>query len=222
MAAPYIPPKEADLINWSQNFADLILASPSTYGLAPSDAAAIVAANDPWQAAYVTATNPGTRTEVTVAAKNAAKIAAVIVFRTYAAQVRINPGVSNSDKLDLGLNLPNNAPSPIVVPPTFPLISIAGAGPGQHEIRFADSTTPSARAKPQNVIQMLLFRGIAVGPIVDPALCAFHAGVTKQPYQSIFSNPADAGKVATYFGRWVTRTGELGPWSAATSMTIAF
>ena len=222
MAAPYIPPKEADLALWSQNFADLIDAAPSTYGLAPSDAAAIVAANDPWQASYLLATNPTTRTEVTVAQKNADRIAAVIVFRTYASQIRLNPGVSNSDKLALGLNLPNNAPSPIPPPPTFPILAIASAGPGMHEIRFADSASPSSRRKAANAVQMQLFRGVAPAAIPDPANTTFYAAVTKQPFASVFTDPAEAGDVATYFARWVTRTGELGPWSAAVSMTVAF
>lgn len=222
MAAPYIPPKDADLANWSQNFADLIDAAPSTYGLQPSDAATIVAANNAWQAAYALAVNPTTRTTVTVADKNTQKIAAVIIFRTYAAQIRLNPGVSNPDKLALGLNLPNNSPSPIPPPPTFPILGIASAGPGQHEIRYADSASPSARKKAANALQMQLVRGVAVAAIADPALCSFLANVTKQPYQSVFTDPADAGKVATYFARWSTRNGELGPWSAGVSMTVAF
>jgi hypothetical protein len=35
-------------------------------------------------------------------------------------------------------------------------------------------------------------------------------------------NPIDAGKTASYFARWVTRTGLFGPWSLPQSMTIAF
>ena len=222
MAAPYIPPKDADLVNWSTNFDTLITANPALYGLSPADAVAIAAANATLLAAYALVVAPATRTTVTIAAKNAAKVAFITLARTYASQIRLNPGVTNADKLDLGLNLPNNNPSPIPPPPTWPLLSIPSAGPGLHEIRYADSASPTTRAKPQLVIQMQLFRGIAAGVIVDPALCSFLAGVTVNPFQSVFTNPADAGKVATYFARWLTRSGELGPWSAGQSMTIAF
>ena len=222
MAAPYIPPKDADLAAWAQNFSDLITAAPTTYGLQPSDAVTIAASNSTWQAAYLVAVTPSTRTEVTVAAKNAAKVAFVALARTYSSQIRLNPGVLNSDKLALGLNLPNNSPSPIPPPVTWPIVSIPTGGPGLHEIRYADSSTPSTRGKPANAVQMQLFRGVAAAAIPDPADCQFLAGVTRQPYQSIFSDPADAGKVATYFARWLTRNGEVGPWSAGVSMTIAF
>jgi hypothetical protein len=222
MAAPYIPPKDADLALWAQNFADLIDASPALYGLLPADAVAIFTANLTFQTAFVVATNPATRTTVSIAAKNAAKVALITLARTYASQIRINPGVTNADKLDLGLNLPNGSPAPIPPPATWPLLALPTAGPGLHEVRYADSSSPASRAKPPLVVQLQLFRGVAVAAIVDPLLCDFLAAVTKNPYQSIFTDLADAGKVATYFGRWLTRSGELGPWSAGVSMNIAF
>jgi len=220
MAAPYIPPKDADLALWAQNFSDLITANPATYGLLPADAVAIAASNATWQAAFIVATNPATRTTVTIAAKNAAKVAFIALARTYGSQIRINPGVTNADKLDLGLNLPNNSPSPIPPPVTWPILALPSAGPGLHEVRYADSSSPASRAKPPLVVQLQLFRGVAVAAIVDPALTSFLAGVTKNPYQSTFSDPADTGKVATYFGRWLNRNGQVGPWSAPVDMVV--
>lgn len=228
---PYIPTKDSAVDSWATNFATLITASPATYGLDATAALAIQTARDSFHAAYLlggsTGTpphpvNPTTFTRVTVASKNAEKIAMLGLVRSYAAQIRLNPGVTNADKTALGLNLPNNTPTPIATPTTFPLLAIAGAGPGQHEIRYADNTTPASRKKPAGAIQMELYRGVAVAAITDPTLTSLLGLVTKQPYQSIFSNPADAGKIATYFARWVTRTGKVGPWSAAVSMTVAF
>lgn len=221
MTAPYIPPKDADLVNWGDNFATLITAAPATYGLDASDALAIQTAFDTFDAAYTIAINPATRTTPSIADKNAAKVAFVGLARTYASQIRLDPGVTNMDKLDLGLNLPNNSPAPIPAPLTWPLLDLPTAGPGLHELRYADSATPASRAKPANATAMLLFRGIGTAVITDPEACTFLAAVTKQPYQSTF-DPADAGKIATYFARWQVRNGGLGPWSAGQSMTIAF
>jgi hypothetical protein len=236
-AIPYIPTRDSALDSWADNFQTLIAASPATYGLDPADATAITNAFNTWHAAYLlggsTGTppvpvNPSTFTRVTVAAKNAEKIAMVVIVRSYASQIRINPGVSNSDKTALGLNLPNNSPSPIGAPTTFPLLALVSAGPGTHEVRYADSTTPAARKKPTGVIGLQLFRGVGVAPIADPAGCAYLDTLTVQPYQSVF-DPGDVGKVATYFGRWVTRGRQaggaaslVGPWSSAVTMTVAF
>ncbi len=220
MAAPYIPPKDAMLNDWLNNFSDLITAAPATYGLDAPAAADIAVAVGDWNTAYALVIVPATKTKVTVAAKNAAKVAAVTLCRTYASQIRINPGVLNSDKIALGLNLPNNSPSPIPPPATFPLLAIQSAGPLLHVIRYADNTTPDLRKKPAGAIQMELWRGVGTAVIADPALCSLLALVTKQPYQSVF-NPADAGKMATYFARWSLRTGGYGPWSASINMTVA-
>lgn len=235
--APYIPSRDSALDVWADNFQTLIAALPATYGLTAGDAAAITTAFNTWHAAYLLGgstgsppvpVNPSTFTSVTVAAKNAAKIAMTQLNRAYASQIRINPGVSNSDKTALGLNLPNNAPSPIGQPITFPLLNIVSAGPGTHELRFADNTTPSIRKKPFGAVGMQLFRGVAADPIDDVSACQYLATLTTQPYLSSFLI-GDNGKVATYFARWVTRGRQAGgaaqlegPWSAPVSMTVAF
>lgn len=219
MAAPYIPPKDSDLNDWLNNFSTLITASPTTYGLTAPDAVIIAAAVALWNSAYALVVDPGTKTIVTVAAKNAEKVAVVSICRTYASQIRINPGVTNPDKVDLGLNLPNNSPSPIAAPTTFPLLSIQQSGPLIHVIRYADNTTPDSRAKPAGALQMELWRTAAGAAVLSPDDCALWATLTKQPFNSVFGS-GDRGKVATYFARWVTRTGLVGPWSAAIDMNI--
>lgn len=236
-AAPYIPARDSTLDSWADNFSTLVTASPATYGLTAPDAVAIANAFATWHAAYLLGgstgsppvpINPSTFTTVTVAAKNSAKFAMIVILRTYASQIRINPGVTNADKIALGLNLPNNTPSPIPVPLTFPLLSIVSAGPGTQIIRFADSATPASRAKPFGAVGMQLFRGVGVAAITDVNLTDFYAQLTSQPFQASFLI-GDAGKVATYFARWITRgrtvgeaAAQLGPWSAPVSQNIAF
>lgn len=227
MSVPYIPPREVDLVNWADNFATLITAAPATYGLAAGDATIIQGLVNAWDAAYAAGTDPGTRTPVTVAAKNTAKLAMLPVVRTYASQIRLNPGVANSDKLNLGLNLPNNSPSPIPTPSTQPVVIVMQAINLRHILKFRDETaSPTSRAKAPGSIGLELWRGIGTTPIVDPALCTYIGTFVKVPFNSDF-DAGDAGKIATYFGRWVTRAGSVGynqalqgPWSNAVSFGI--
>lgn len=227
MAAPYIPPRDVDLVNWADNFSALITAAPATYGLAPADASIIAAAVSAYDSAYADATNPGTRTPVTIAAKNTAKLAMLPILRTYASQIRLNPGVANMDKVDLGLNLPNNSPAPIPAPSTIPVITIINATPLRHTMKFRDEVaSPTSRAKAPLTIGMELWRVIDTVGKTDPDLASFYGTMVKVPFVSEF-DAGDVGKVATYFGRWVNRAGAVGinrsltgPWSAAVSMTI--
>jgi len=227
MAAPYIPARETDLVTWADNFAALITATPSVYGLDAAAALIIQTAVDTWDAAYALAVNPSTRTPTTVADKNSAKLAMIPIIRTYASQIRLNPGVTNMDKVALGLNLPNNTPAPIPAPTTIPVLTIMSATPLRHTMKFRDEmASPTSRAKAPLSIGLELWRGIDSIALTDPADADFVGMMVKVPFFSDFDT-ADVGKVATYFGRWANRAGSAGnnqaltgPWSVAVSMTI--
>jgi hypothetical protein len=216
----YIPSKEALLLAFATNFSTLITAVPATYGLTAPDAVAIAAVVNPFAAAYALATNPATRTTITIDTKDTAKAAMLVTVRRYAQLIKSDVAVNDEDKLALGIGIRDLVPTPIVAPATFPLLNPVGAGPLTHELRFADNLTPDSRAKPAGALGMQLFRSIGVVPPGSAAAASFLAFVTKQPYVSAFDE-ADKNKTAYYYARWQTRTGLVGPWSQVASFTIA-
>jgi hypothetical protein len=133
--------------------------------------------------------------------------------------IKRNRGISNAAKLSLGLNLLRPARLAVPAPSTSPILSVIGATPGVHTIRFADEDTPNARAKPAGAIAMQLFRAVGERAASDPRQATYYASVTRQPFAVTFDH-ADNGKVATYFARWITRTGLVGPWSRAVSSRV--
>jgi len=219
MAAPYIPSKDADLADWSNNFSTLITAAPTTYGLVAGDATNISDVVDPFLAAYAIIVVPATKTVVTVADKNTTKFAMLSVVRGYAQRVAVNPGVSDSDKIALGLNLHGTPPTPVPPPTTIPLLSLLGATPLNFTLRYADELTPDKRSKPFGAVRLDTFVKIDTAPKVDPEDSLYYGGFTKQPAFVTFA-PEDAGKYATIWGRWATRKGDVGPWSAPVSQII--
>lgn len=215
MQAPYIPPKDADLVSWAQNFADLISATPATYGLTSANALTISAANDAWQLAYATAINPPTRTKPSVADKDAAKAAFLGIARPFAILVRNNQGVSNMDKLDLGLNVPDQTPTPIPVPTSSPGMVFVAATPLQHTLRFNDSNNPTLRGKkPDGAIGIEIYRTVGLAPTTDPDDAVYVGSYTQNPIAVDYQN-ADRTKYATYFGRFVIRARPVGTAGAA-------
>ena len=219
MAGPYIPTRDTDLNLWLNNFASLITADPPLYGLQASDAVTIQGLADDFDAALTLATDPSTRTTVTIAAKDAAKAAALPVIREYAQMIKANVGVTDEDKAALGLNLDDNTVTTIPPPASQPLIAIIGATPLQHTLRYSDANTPDSRSKPEGVDGMVLYRTIAATGQEDQTAGLFNQLVTRQPFASDF-DPEDVGKVCTYFARWYNRKGELGPWSTPINMVI--
>lgn len=216
----YIPARDTDLATWSDNFSTRITATPGTFGLLAADAVAIAAVVTPWLTAYSTAVNPSTRTPVTIAAKDDAKIAMLDLVRIYAVQISLNAGVLASDKVDVGVNPRTSTPTPIPTPTTMPVLSIPSAIPYGHVIRYRDElSSPTSKAKPYGTTQLQLYATASTTPIVDPTALLFNKVLTKAP-SVIEWDPTDAGKVAYYAARWQTRGGKVGPWSAIVSMTI--
>jgi hypothetical protein len=224
MQAPYIPSKDADFDSWLVNFSNLLTASPTTYGLVSGDAVIVAGVTTTWSAAYAAATNPGTRTSVTIAAKDAARNNATATVRPYAVSISRNPAVDNGDKVDIGVNLPNPARTPIPAPTTQPALSLRSAAHFQHVLAYRDTSTPTSKAKPFGAVQMELRVTVATGSSSDPEAAKPLTQATKSPVFISWTSP-DVGKTATYFARWVTKSGpggqaQYGPWSAPFPVVI--
>lgn len=221
MSTSYIPATDAGLAAWSANFEGIVDGDYAALGLTMGQAAAVTAADTAYQAAYTAAIDPSTRTPVTIAAKDAARAALLGTVRPVAIQVRNNPAVSDATKVSLGLTVPTVTPTPVPAPTTVPTLAVLQGTPGIHKIESRDDSTPTSKAKPPGSLQLQLWVAYGVAPAPDPTTAEFEGVYTKSPF-SVSLPVAQAGKVATYFGRWVTRRGLVGPWSGGASMTVGF
>lgn len=219
MYPSYIPTKQEDLATWATNFSALLTASPTTYGLAAGDASVVASAVGAYTTALTAALDPGTRTQVTVNTKDAARANLLAIVRPFAVNISNNPGVATNDKIDIGVNPRTNSPTPVPAPSTVPLLTFIAATPGQHTLRAADQNTPDTRGKPFGVIAMQLYAFVGTTVPTGPEDATFLGVYTKQPIGVNFI-PADAGKKAYYWARWQTRTGLTGPWSTVLSQTV--
>lgn len=221
MTTSYIPAQDGAFASWLLNFRtqlDLGVGVPPATG---GDVANVDAVDTAYQAAYLLATDPLTRTPTTVAAKNTAKSNALAVVRPVAQLINNDVSVSDADRITLGLTVRATTPTPISAPTTFPLLDLLNATPGVHTIQYRDSATPTSKAKPAGALQMELYQAIGTTPAPDPTTSVFLSVQTKSPFL-VAQDPANVGKVATYFARWITRTGLVGPWSSGVSLTVAF
>lgn len=219
-ATKYIPAQDCKALTWLQTFARGIQSDPAAYQLGVSDSGLISNAVNLYEATYADAHDPAERTAVAVNVKDEARNAAITLCRQYSALIKVNAGISNGLKIAIGVRPLNRSRQSVVAPGTSPLLNVIGATPGAQTLRYADSNTPQTGAKPFGVIQLQLF--VAVGPerIADPEQAKFVGGFTKNPVGIPFDN-SDDGKVATYFGRWATLKGDVGPWSLPVSMRVA-
>lgn len=220
-SAPYIPASDAGTEAWAVNFDSIVAVDYASLGVSAPEAAAITAATGTYVVALLAATDPGTRTAVTIAAKNVAKASLLATVRPIAQRIAIDPTIGDMEKVDLGLNPHTAGPSPITAPGTFPVLGILRATPGQMMLKYVDSATPDTKAKPYGVIHMETWRSIGTVVAPTPVGALYYGPITKSPTAIDFDS-GDAGKIATIFGRWVNANGLTGPWSSGVAMTIAF
>jgi uncharacterized small protein (DUF1192 family) len=219
-SSSYIPAEDAQFRTWAEAFAGGISADPPRYFLTPAQAASIQGVVDDFVAKLAIATNESTRTKPTIIAKDDARHVAESLCRQYAILIKDNAGISDDDKVAIGVRPINPNREPINCPQTSPLLNIVAATPGSHTVRFSDSMDPEKRAKPFGASELQLFLAITEedqAPLTD---AKFYAKVTKNPVGVEFSQ-ADDGKVATYYARWASVRGEVGPWSLPVSIRIA-
>lgn len=224
MQNPYIPSTDADFATWLENLAMLIAATPTDYGLVTGDATIISGVNTSFQAAYLLAVNPATRTAPTIADKDAERTAATATVRPYCIQISQNMGVSDALKLGVGVNLPNTARPRIPAPTTQPVLVHAQSNPGVITLRYYDVTTPLSKAKPFGATGIQIRQIVGTAPAVTPDAADYVDTWTKSP-NTVTTLSGDIGKILTLWGRWVTKSGpagvaQFGPWSTALSVGI--
>lgn len=224
MQTSYIPSKKADFALWLANFATLIAATPTDYGLIAGDATIISGVNTTYQSAYTAAATPETRTSATIAEENSQRALSTSTMRPYAVTVSRNAAVSDELKIGLGVNLPNSARTPVPAPTTQPVLSHLQSNHLAAILDYRDATTPTSKAKPFGAIAMEMRQIIGTAPAVNPDDAGTIGLVTKSPTNLAFGS-GDVGKIVTLWGRWVTRSGpagvsQSGPWSAALSFGI--
>ena len=218
--AGYIPAEDGKALTWMQKFSGVLSASPATYNVSDADAENLAMLVGRFAEAYPLSVNELTHGRVTVARRDEARGFAEQACRTFAILIKANAGISDPDKIAIGVRPVNPGRTPIDSPTSFPLLSVLGGTPLAQTVRYADSATPDSRRKPFGAIQLQLFVTLAEGVAADPADARLQGTHTRNPVGVGFDK-ADDGKVATYFARWITRRGEAGPFGPGASMRVA-
>lgn len=220
MGSSYIPYRDAEALGWMQNFAAKLSSSSAIYLVSGADAANVSGLVTDFAEAMAVLTDPSRRTRTSVSDKSYARTAAEEICRRFAMQIKQNGGISDQDKIAIGVRPITTSRQANYVPESSPVLNLVGATPGSHTVRFTDSMMPELKGKPHGAFQIQLFRAIADAEVESPAEAPFYGAFTRNPVGVAF-DAADDGKVATYFARWAGRRGDVGPWSNGVSMRIA-
>jgi hypothetical protein len=128
-------------------FANGIAANTALYQVTSADAATCVAAVNDCTAKYAVWNNPATRTIGSLEAKDASKASALGICRVFYGLIQRNVGISDENKLLIGVTPMNNSRTPRPCPSTAPSMTIVASTPGALTAQFRDGTDGRGGAK---------------------------------------------------------------------------
>lgn len=151
--------------------------------------------------------------------KDEARSAYVSAIRPLVRRLQASSVVSDAEKASLGITVAQT-PGPTGPPTTAPICTIECGNRLQQTLRFVDSATPTRKAKPAGTIGVEIWNHVGTTPPAGESDLRFVAVDTSSPYVMTFDS-SDGGKTNYVWMRWVSPTGERGPWSEQAQATIA-
>ena len=223
MANDYIPRPDIEAANYLGRFAEAVAQQAARWNVPVAEVEAAQGTAAAFAEALATANDPATRTAPMIERKNAARRKAELVCRRVVARLRGNPDLKDADRAELGLRRPPGGRGTRRRPPeSAPALVVQPTGGcfSMHSVSFRDAATPDRRGKPPHATSLRLFRVVSDAPVTLPAEAEYVADATRSPLR--LSRPDGAGgRWITYFARWSSRRGEMGPWSNPRSVRAA-
>jgi hypothetical protein len=215
----YIPDSDAEFDTWFNNFMTVLNKKQAALGLAASDMAALTSELAGWNADYPAFVTARSELAAATQTKNQRRASSKAMLRKMVRVLQANPNMTDTDRAELDITVPDTTRTRAAVPTTRPVMKISTAESLRHVLDFFDETTPNSKAKPEGILGCEISCQIDGPEPLDPDEMKILAIDTATPYVATFKGE-DGGKTAYYRARWVNTRGEKGPWSQLYSATI--
>ena len=214
--ADVLPSSDANFDLWGQQFQGAWV--PATFNVILPSAVSVTAAAADFTTKLLAATDPTTRTSVTIAAKEVSRTAASVLYRAgvRAAQAAFLAGTATEPQLNnLGVRANSLIRTPIGQPVFAPILTSDGNLTGQTRMRITQ-VDPSTGVAVTTRRFALGITGVEVQRKVGAGewLLRFSSKRTK-----LFdlTNDLSVGTVTLYRARYYTARGLTSPWSLTTT-----
>jgi hypothetical protein len=147
----FLPSREADLAQWTAQFAEKILLAPTSYSLTQAQATHFGELNTAWQEAFAAIRSDDTNTTSARVTKDEAKAAVISDARALARIIQASPTVTNTQRAALNLTVPDDVITPIPAPEIRPLVMIAKVVENTVYLRLIDEANPNRRGRPATI-----------------------------------------------------------------------
>ncbi len=207
----FLPDTDAGLLAWSSNFSTLITATPTAYGLTAGNATDYATAQTAYASALTAATEPSTRGNATVLAKDIARDELIALTRLFARQVGNTMSVTDLQRQALGLTIRDPEPSPIPPPADWPGVQVRKVVGRTVSLRLINTENPTRRAKPPGVIGASIFTFVGTTPPTEITDWVFEGNTGKTLVDVTFPSTVPAGATVFITCFWFNGRKESGP-----------
>lgn len=217
--ADYLPGPDADYQAWVTNFVTYANANLAALGLVAADMTPVTTNQTLFNTGFAGHIAAKAAAQAAKQTKDDSRAGLTAAIRPLVRRLQASSVVSDAEKAALGITVAAT-PGPIGPPTTAPICSISCGARLQHTLSFVDETTPTRKAKPAGVLGVEIWNHVGITPPAGEGDLRFVAVDTNAPFVLNFPS-ADGGKTAYYWLRWVSPTGERGPWGEQSQATIA-
>ena len=230
MAEQRIPRADGDFAAYANHYYEAVEKFWSVQGLDESDLKPLKDALAAWSAAYpkhVAARNAAQAARDT---KDAAKRELERQIRPVSAFVQTYPKTTDSDRATIGISVRDTGGTPTPPPASRPLLLVEAGSRLTHRLRIFDegagtNATGAAprQRRPRGTLGAEVYLAVVAPqeqPPADMDRYKFVRTVTGGSAEVTFE-PPQGGARAAYLVRWVSATGEPGPWGETVTATVA-
>lgn len=230
MAEQRIPRADGDFAAYANHYYDAVEKFWNVQGLDEADLKPLKDALAVWNSVYPKHVAAQNAARAAAATKDAAKRSLEAAIRPVSAFVQTYPKTTDADRAAIGISVRDTGGTPTPAPSSRPLLLVEAGSRLTHRLRIFDegatTGTPGAaprQRRPRGTLGAEVYLAV-VEPLAPPPAdmdkYKFVRTVTSGAAEVTFE-PSQGGARAAYLVRWVSATGEPGPWSETVTATVA-
>jgi hypothetical protein len=217
--ADYIPAPDDQFDDFQDELIDYIGEHRAELGVSEAEYTALTGLQTTWHTTYGTHKTAQTAAQTATTAKDAARDPLENTLRALAGRFQASPSITDAQRTAMHLPVRATTRTRVAAPTTKPVATIDTSRRLSHIIAYRDEAKPKSKAKPAGVAACEVWSKIGGPPPASPDELDYEGNETSSP-KLVEHKPADAGKTAYYWLRWVNTRNEPGPWSDTYSATI--
>jgi hypothetical protein len=219
MATDSIPVRDAELLSWSGNVESIITLDAPHYNLVPDRIATFSEKRTAFADDLQKASDPLTRTSVTIMAKKLSRDALMAEARQIVRTIESAPDVTDEDRRALAINV-KKAPTPVPVPAEAPEMDILSVTGNTVRCRL-HGPQASRRGKPAGVAGATVYSFVGETPPADVTQWRYEGNMTRTTFAVTFDGATPGQKVWLVAG-WFNPRQQRGPLCPPVGTNVQF